>query len=93
MNDALAEDFMRPLREAQARLGQLKDEIANKRRELNALEGECAVARKAMNELGKQRIELQSAVNSNRALLSKSQSDLARAQSDFEALRKKVASL
>jgi septal ring factor EnvC (AmiA/AmiB activator) len=93
MNDALADNFMAPLREAQARLEAVNAEIANKRKELAALEGECAVARKAMNDLGEQRIELQRAVNSQRTLLSQSQADLTNATAMFEALRKKVASI
>jgi chromosome segregation ATPase len=93
MNDALAEDFMRPLREAQARLLAIEAEITNKRKELAALEGECAVARRAMNDLGEQRVELQGAVNSQRALLSQSQQALAKAQADFDELKKKVAAL
>jgi chromosome segregation ATPase len=93
MNDALAEDFMAPLREAQARLAQLRDEITNKRRELAALESECAVARKAMNELGAQRVELQSAVNGARAELTRTQNAHASLKGAYDELKKQVASL
>jgi predicted nucleic acid-binding Zn-ribbon protein len=92
MND-LAEDFMAPVRAREQRLADLNRQIVEKEKELAALEGECAVARKAMNDLGDQRVALQVAVNSNRALLSQSQSDLAATQALFDALRKKVASL
>jgi septal ring factor EnvC (AmiA/AmiB activator) len=93
MTDALAEDFMAPVRAREQKLAQLDAEITGKQKELAALQGECAIARKAMNELGEQRIELQGAVNSQRALLSQSQAALAKAHADFDALRKKVASL
>jgi len=92
MND-LAEDFMAPVRAREQRLADLNRQIVEKEKEFAALEGECAVARKAMNDLGDQRVALQVAVNSNRALLSQSQSDLAATQALFDALRKKVASL
>jgi septal ring factor EnvC (AmiA/AmiB activator) len=93
MNDALADDFMKPVRDREARLAQLDAEITAKEKELAVLEGECAVARKAMNDLGSQRVELQAAVNANKATLTKSQNDLADATAMFEALRKKVASI
>jgi hypothetical protein len=93
MNDALAEDFMAPIHAREARLADLNRLIAEKEKELAAIEGQCVIARKAMNDLGEARVELQIAVNAQRALLSKSQSDLAKAQADFDALRKKVASL
>jgi len=89
----LAEDFMAPIRAREQRLAELDALITNKEKELAVLEGECAVARKAMNDLGGQRVELQAAVNANRALLSKTQVDLANCQAMFEALRKKVATL
>ena len=92
MND-LAEDFMAPVRAREQRLAQLDAEIAAKEKELALVQHECVVARKAMNDLGDQRVALQVAVNSNRALLSQSQSDLAATQALFDALRKKVASL
>jgi len=92
MND-LAEDFMAPVRAREQRLADLNRQIVEKEKELAALEGECAVARKAMNDLGEQRVELQMAVNSQRALLSKSQADLADATAMFNALRQKVQSL
>lgn len=89
----LAEDFMAPVKAREARLGELDAQITNKQRELVALESECGVARKAMNDLGGQRAELQAAVSANRALLSKTQADLANCQAMFEALRQKVATL
>ena len=92
MND-LAEDFMAPVHAREQKLAQLNAQITDKQKELAALENECAVARKAMNDLGSQRVELQAAVNSQRALLSQSQQALAKAQADFDALRAKVASL
>ena len=84
---------MAPIRAREQKLGELDALITNKKRELAALEGECNVARQAMNDLGSQRVELQNAVNANRALLSKSQADLANATAMFDALRKKVQSL
>jgi len=92
-SDNLASDFMAPIHAREQRLAQLDRQITDKQKELAAIEGECAVARKAMNELSEQRTALQGAVNSNRALLSKSQADLANAQAMFEALRQKVQSL
>jgi predicted nucleic acid-binding Zn-ribbon protein len=89
----LAEDFMAPIRAREQKLSELDVAITNKSKELAALEGECNVARQAMNDLGSQRVELQNAVNANRALLSKSQSDLASVQAMYEALRRKVQSL
>jgi chromosome segregation ATPase len=89
----LAEDFMAPIHAREQKLAELDAQIANKQRELATLEGECAVARQAMNDLAGQRNELQAAVNTHRALLAQSQSDLSKAQGMFEALRKKVASL
>jgi len=93
MNDALAEDFMAPIHAREARLADLNRQIAEKEKELAAIESQCVIARKAMNELGEARVELQIAVNAQRALLSKSQSDLAKAQSDFNELKQKVAAL
>jgi chromosome segregation ATPase len=89
----LADDFMAPVRAREQRLAELDRLISERERELAVLEGECATARKAMNDLGSQRVELQAAVNANKALLSQSQSDLAGAQAMFDALRKKVAAL
>ena len=86
----LADDFMARREAKLAELGRL---IVEKEKQLAALEGECNVARSAMNELGSQRVELQNAVNANRALLSKSQADLANVQAMFQALRQKVQSL
>jgi chromosome segregation ATPase len=93
MSGDLADDFMAPVRAREAKLADLNRQIGEKEKELAALEGECAVARKAMNDLGEQRVALQGAVNSNRALLSKTQSELANCQAMFETLRKKVAGL
>jgi septal ring factor EnvC (AmiA/AmiB activator) len=91
--DDIASDLIAPIKALNTRLGQLNAEITNKQKELAALESECAVARKAMNDLGEARIELQAAVNSQRALLSQSQQELAKARADFDELRKKVAGL
>jgi hypothetical protein len=67
MNDALADSFMAPLREAQTRLAQLREEITNKQRELTALETECATCRRAMNTLrGRCRIAVRSQLCSRR---------------------------
>jgi len=93
MNDALAADFMAPIHAREQRIAALDAEITNKQKELAAIESEAAVARKALNELSEQRSEMQGAVNANRALLSKSQADLANVQAAFETLRKKVQSL
>jgi chromosome segregation ATPase len=92
MND-LAADFMAPIREREAKLAELDAQIAAIEKELAIIQGECATARQAMNDLGSQRVELQAAVNANKALLTKSQNDLANATAMFEALKKKVASL
>jgi predicted nucleic acid-binding Zn-ribbon protein len=89
-------ELLEELQAIEARVGTIDDltnKIEEKRKELAALEGECNVARAAMNDLGSQRVELQNAVNANRALLSKSQADLANATAMFDALRKKVQSL
>jgi chromosome segregation ATPase len=93
MTNALAEDFMKPVREREVKLAELDAQIAAKEKELAIITGECATARAAMNDLGAQRVELQAAVNANRALLSKSQADLANVTALFETLRKKVQSL
>ena len=93
MNDALAEDFMAPVRTREARLADLNRQIAEKEKELAALESQCVVTRKAMNELGEAHVELQIAVNAQRVLLSKSQAELAKATADFDELKKRVASL
>ena len=93
MNDALAEDFMAPIHAREARLADLNRVIAEKEKELAAIESQCVIARKAMNELGEARVELQIAVNAQRALLSQSQQELAKARADFDELRKKVAGL
>jgi chromosome segregation ATPase len=89
----LADDFMKPVREREAKLAELNRLIMEKEKELAALEGECSVARKAMNDLGEQRVALQSAVNANRSALTQSQNDLAEAKAMFETLRRKVQSL
>jgi len=93
MNDALAEDFMAPIHAREARLADLNRQIAEKEKELAALESQCVVTRKAMNELGEAHVELQIAVNAQRVLLSKSQAELAKATADFDELKKRVASL
>jgi len=93
MGDNLADDFMKPIHEREARLADLDRQIAEKEKELAIIEGEAATARCAMNDLGQQRVELQAAVNANKALLSKTQADLANCQAAFETLRKKVQSL
>jgi hypothetical protein len=93
MNDALAEDFLAPVRAREQKLAELDRAIVEKEKELAAIDGQCAASRKAMNDLGQQHVDLQMAVNAQRALLSKSQADLANATAMFEALRKKVAAL
>jgi hypothetical protein len=47
MND-LAEDFMAPIHAREARLADLNRQIAEKEKELAAIEGQCVIARKAM---------------------------------------------
>ena len=89
----LADDFMAPVRAREQKLAQLDVEITGKEKELAAIEGQCAVARKAMSDLSDERSALQAAVNENRATLSKTQADLANCQAMFEALRRKVQAL
>jgi len=93
MTDNLAEDFMKPVHDREAKIGVLDALITEKKNELAALESECAVARKAMSDLADERSNLQGAVNANRALLTKTQTDLANCQAMFETLRRKVQSL
>jgi chromosome segregation ATPase len=91
--DDIAQDLVAPVKALNTRLAQLKAEIADKQRELAALQTECAVARKAMNELGDQRVELQAAVNGAKAELVRVQNAQASAQGAYDETKRKILKL
>ena len=89
-------ELLEELQAIEQRVGTIDDltnKIDEQRKILAALNSEREVVQRALDDLSGQRIELQKAVNSNKALLSQSQNDLAKSQELFEALRKKVQAL
>ena len=90
MTDDLASDFMKPLREAQRQLDDLRAEIAAKQKELAATESQRAIAGKALSELSDERSAMQTALNKTRAELATAQNNLAAIQAAYEETRTKI---
>ena len=89
-------ELLEELQAIEARVGTIDDltnKIEEQRKILAALNSEREVVQQAVRDLQDQRVELQTAVNANRALLSKSQAELASVTAMYEALRQKVQSL
>jgi chromosome segregation ATPase len=93
MNDSLADDFMAPVRAREQRLAQLDALISERERELTTIQHEIGIARKAMNDLGAERVAYQSAVNAAKVELVRTQNALAEAKGAYDELKKKVAAL
>jgi len=89
----LAEDLIVPIKALNTRLEQLKAEIADKQKELAAIQNECAVARKAMSDLADERHALQQAVIAAKNELVKTQKANAEAQGAYNETKNKIMRL
>jgi hypothetical protein len=90
MNDALAEDFMKPLREAQTRLDQIKAETKDWEKRKAAAQSEYTVVQRAVDDLSARRIEEQKAYNETHAARVREQAELAQTRSELDGIRRQL---
>src|SRR6516164_1445317 len=89
----LAEDLIVPITALNTRLGQLKAEIVAKEKHKAALQSECEVVQRSLDDLSSQRIELQKAVNAEKAELIKIQKAKAEELAAYNETRNKIMRL
>ena len=91
--DDIAQDLVAPVKALNTRLAQLKAEITDREKELATLQNECAVARKAANELADERHALQQAVIAAKNELIRTQNAQASAQGAYDETKRKIMKL
>jgi hypothetical protein len=93
MTDALADDFMKPLREAQTRLDQIKAEIVTNNKIIASQKLEIDRGTKRMAELSQQEMDLHKAIQAAKAELVRVQQATAHQQSLWEEYHNKLLKL
>jgi len=88
--ERIADEFVGPLREAQAEPAATKSEIATNNKIIASQKLEIDRGAKRMAEQSQQEMDLNKRVNAKKTELTRIQNEFASVQSMFEALRKKL---